>query len=98
MPWIVCGGFSLAPKNIMLEHCKLFNAEYERVVKLGYSPTDEMITGWIINLHPELYEFVCGDYASIFSNFAGNVRANHERLNAIMQQIQQYEGTKIENN
>ncbi len=86
LPWIATGNFSLAPYEHMVNHCIWFDYEYSRAIQLGYCPTDEQVTGKVIINHPDNYEFAIGDYGSVFSNFAGVVRANAERVQAVNEQ------------
>ena len=92
LPWIATGNFSLGTRDAMLNHCGWFDIEYGRAVCSGYCPTDEQVTGKVIIEHPDNYEFAIGDYASVFSNFAGVVRANPERVEAILGQYPAFFG------
>jgi len=91
LPWIACGGFSIAPRDVMIIHCERLAKEFIRAVNAGYCPTDEQVIGRLINSHPESYEFSYGDYKSILSNFAGVLRYNVERAYEILTQIRSFE-------
>lgn len=67
----MCSGFFTGETHYMNEVCCLMEEEFIRCAELGFGHADEQLMPIIYHKRPELFDWYCGDYSEMITNYAG---------------------------
>jgi hypothetical protein len=66
----MCSGFFTGSAAYMRAVCDAMETQFLRCLDAGYGHADEQLLSLVHLEHPELFDWYCGDYAEMITNYA----------------------------
>lgn len=66
----MCSGFFTGDHQHMKAVCDMVEEQFLRCLEAGYGHSDEQLIEFVHQEHPELFNWYCGDYGEMITNYA----------------------------